>query len=69
LKVQTVFAGKTLTVTYHNPKQRSFGDYQIGTLSINGSPRDLQAGTSAIRFSRQEVLTWPEDVQIVVNLV
>ncbi|MBW6466888.1 MAG: cellobiose phosphorylase [Brevefilum sp.] len=69
LRVQTMFAGKKLSVTYHNQNHLSFGDYQIGSLSINGIEQDLQAGSSSIRFSRQDVLTWPDDVQIVVNLV
>jgi hypothetical protein len=56
-------------VTYRNQKHLSFGDYQIGSLTVNGIAHDLQAGSSSIRFPRQEVLTWPDDVQIVVNLI
>jgi cellobiose phosphorylase len=69
LCVQTVFAGKKLMVTYRNEKHLSFGDYQIGSLSVNGIDHRLQAGSSSIRFTRQDVLTWPDDVHVVVNLV
>lgn len=69
LSVQTVFAGKKLTVTYRNEKHLTYGDYQMGKLSVNGIEHDLQAGSSSICFLRKEVLTWPDEVQIVVNLV
>jgi cellobiose phosphorylase len=69
LSVQTVFAGKKLSVTYWNQNHLSFGEYQIGSLSINGSEHDLQAGLSSIRFPRQEVLTWPDDVHVELKLI
>jgi len=69
LSVQTVFAGKKLAVTYLNPKHLSYGDYHISQITVNGIENDLQAGSSSIRFPRMEVLNWPDDVDIVVNLI
>ena len=69
LSVQSVFGGKTLIVTYHNQKQLSFGDYKIGSITVNGIAHDQRAGSSMIRFPRGEVLTWPDHVHIVVNLI
>ena len=75
LSVQTVFAGKKLNVTYHNPNRLTYtkhsdsGHYCIGSVSVNGIQREVESSTQAIRFSRQEVLNWPDEVRIEVTLL
>ncbi len=74
LRVQTVFAGKKLEVIYRNPqrltyvKNTSSGGYCIGSFAVNGILHEVEAGACTIRFSRQEVLTWPDQVRIEVTL-
>jgi cellobiose phosphorylase len=74
LRVQTVFAGKKLEVLYHNPevltyaKHPASGGYCIGTISVNGNERAIETGALSVRFSRQEVRQWPDQVRIEVNL-
>lgn len=74
LSVQTNFAGKKLEVIYCNPnrltyaKPPSSAGYCIGSVSVNGIKKDLENGAQTIRFSRQEVLTWPDQVRIEVTL-
>lgn len=68
LSVDTIFAGKTITVTYHNPQRLTFGNYDLGGVSVNGKEIATPTGAHSVRFSRQEVLTWPDEVQILVIL-
>lgn len=74
LSVQTVFAGKKLQITYHNPSWLSYtkdpegGHYYIRSVSINGKAHNIEPGARAIRFSRQDVLKWPDEVEITLVL-
>jgi cellobiose phosphorylase len=43
--LQTLFAGRVIDVTYHNPAQREYGAYQIEAITIDGV---------AVKFDRTE---------------
>ncbi|MFU8827698.1 MAG: GH36-type glycosyl hydrolase domain-containing protein, partial [Brevefilum sp.] len=68
VRVETVFAGKKLTVTYHNPQRLTYGEYCFESVSVNGTRHDPRPGAVEVRFTRAEVLAWPDDVEIVVHL-
>jgi cellobiose phosphorylase len=68
LKVQTAFAGKTLEVIYTNPKRLSYRQYSILKISINGVEKHVHPGAVCVRFPRSELATWPEKVQIIINM-
>jgi cellobiose phosphorylase len=68
LRVDTVFAGKTIGVTYQNPRRLTYGDYQIGRLTVNGVDTPHPGGADSIRFAREEVHAWPDSVNITVEL-
>ncbi len=68
LCVETVFAGKTIEVTYHNPHRLAYGNYQIGRLAVNGVDTPHPDGADMVRFARKDVLAWPDSVRITVEL-
>jgi cellobiose phosphorylase len=37
VSVNTSFAGKNIRVNYHNPQRLDYGEYKIGSISINGN--------------------------------
>jgi cellobiose phosphorylase len=68
LKVQTTFAGKTIEVIYKNPKRLSYRQYSIVKISINGLEKNVHPEAVYVQFPRSEVTSWPEKVQIIVNM-
>ncbi len=68
LRVRTIFAGKTIHLTYRNPKNLRYGEYSIRRVVINNMERDLPSSSPFIRFPRKEVDTWPETVDISIEL-
>jgi cellobiose phosphorylase len=68
LSAETVFAGKTIKVTYQNIQRLTYGNYCLGSISVNGIEKSVQSGALSIRFPRREVLAWPDEVHILVNL-
>ncbi len=68
VSVETVFAGKKLKVTYHNPQRLTYEDYCVGLVSVNGTRYDTQPGALETRFPRAEVLAWPDQTAIEVVL-
>jgi len=69
LYVHTVFSGKNLTVVYRNPHKLSYGDYGIGSVSVNGRQFDALPGETCYRFPRADVEGWSEDVKLEVEFV
>lgn len=68
LCVKTVFAGKTIRLTYRNPKGLGYGDYSIRKVVINDIEQNLSSSLPAIQFPRQEVVAWPDNVDLVIEL-
>ena len=68
LTVQTVFAGKQLTVTYINSQRLTHGAYCFGLILVNGIERSFLPGACSIQIPRQEVLAWPEHVNFEITL-
>ena len=68
LRVTTTFAGKQLDIVYCNPEHLAYDQYTIGAYSINGKAYQPPDGTRALYFARAEVLNWPDEVHIRVNL-
>lgn len=68
LSVETLFAGKKLRVIYINPRKIKYGNYYIGRLSINGDEQPLPSKTSRFKIPRNDILSWPNEVQIEILL-
>jgi len=68
LRVETRFAGKKVEVSYLNPDRLTYGEYRIHSVKVNGVDIPVDEGLSSIRFERKEVLNWPGQVQIDVEL-
>jgi len=68
LKVQALFAGRAVEVIFNNPKQLSYGQYAFEKLIINGVEKPIDPLATFVQFPRSEVATWPDQVQIIVNL-
>lgn len=68
VRVRTLFAGKMIEVMYHNPKRLPYGDYCIGSVTVNGSVRTTPARARFVTILRNEVLAWPEETRVEVNL-
>jgi cellobiose phosphorylase len=67
--ITTVFAGKKLKISYHNPRRLEYGSYHIGSLEIDGgeAPFDLKIGQC--RIPREALLKQTcTDIQIDVYL-
>jgi cellobiose phosphorylase len=68
ISVRTQFAERHLVVNYKNPGRYSYGEYQIGKLSVNGVEKPVQKNSSSLCFPRVEVMTCPDDVTIDIHL-
>ena len=68
VKVETIFAGKKLEVIYRNPAKGSYGEYRISGVTVNGDRWDAGDNPRSIQFSREQVLSWHDDVQLVIDL-
>ena len=68
-KASTLFAGKTLQVTFENPERLEYGQYSIGEVKINGKSISLGARSSRVLIPRAKVEMLPEPVSITVKLL
>jgi cellobiose phosphorylase len=68
LTIRTFFGERHLVVNYKNPGKYSYGEYQIGKLSVNGVEKPVQKNSSSLCFSRVEVMTWSDDVTIDIHM-
>jgi cellobiose phosphorylase len=53
--LQTLFAGRALDVTYHNPLRLEYGAYQIKSVALNGVTAKFERIAGAIRIDRAVV--------------
>ncbi len=67
--VRTVFAGKRLEITYHNPEHLEYGEYRIGSIRVSGSAIPLPEHTDSALIARNAVDVWPAKTQVEVDLV
>ena len=68
VKVSARIASKRIEVTYHNPRDLSYGEYHLKRLTVNGKNVFLKPGLVEICFPRQEILTWQEPAKIFIEL-
>ena len=68
LSVRTSFAGKRLTVVYHNQARLSCGEYRLGEVFVNGTRHPSIDNPKFILFSRDEVNSWPDHTEINLTL-
>jgi cellobiose phosphorylase len=54
--VRTLFAGRRLEITYHNPARLTYGQYAVTEISISGKTQPIQPGGSRV-FLKREVIT------------
>ncbi|HPT24374.1 MAG TPA: cellobiose phosphorylase [Anaerolineaceae bacterium] len=69
LIARVLFAGRQLTVVYHNPMGLGYPAYRLGEARLNGRPLALEGEGKRARFSRGEVTGWPAESKIDINLV
>jgi len=69
IQVQTIFAGKSLTVIFKNPGHLTFGQYAINTVIVNSKAHQPSLEAESIEFPRNEVLDWPDQTEIVIDLL
>jgi len=69
-QIQTVFAGRTITVRYLNPDRLDFDAYKIQTLQLNGSPVTFRRETGRVVIPREMITQLPDKMphQITVTL-
>ncbi|MFO7586275.1 MAG: cellobiose phosphorylase, partial [Anaerolineales bacterium] len=67
--VQTLFAGKTLRVTYQNAQGLDYGKYKIGQVSVNGQEMPIEAVPAGIKIKRATLESLPERVEIFAELI
>lgn len=67
--VTTLFAGKLIQVTYHNPERLAFGQYRIESFSIDGQVTTQPAQVGKVTVPRVTILDNDGDpVRILVQL-
>lgn len=59
--IQTIFADRMLKVSYRNVKGLEYGEYQITSLSINGTQVTLQRVSEGVVISRAYISSLQED--------
>ena len=67
--VETLFAGKTLRVTYQNAQGLDYGQYKIGMVRVNGQEMLLKAVPGGVKIGRAAIESLAENVEILVELV
>jgi cellobiose phosphorylase len=69
-QIQTVFAGRTITVRYLNPDRLDFDAYKIQTLQLNGSAVTFRRETGRVVIPREMITQLPDKMphQITVTL-
>jgi cellobiose phosphorylase len=55
--VTTIFAGRSLTVMYHNPDRLDFGQYALETVQINNQPLSFHSEAAASITIPRRVVT------------
>jgi cellobiose phosphorylase len=66
--VCTQFAGRALEIVFENPQRLEYGQYRIGSLTINGVAHPPEAGAGRAVLRRSLLVTLPERSQVVVTL-
>ena len=59
--VETLFAGKKLRVTYHNPARLDYGTYCIESVHINGKPVTFDRSANAALLPRKTIAALADD--------
>jgi cellobiose phosphorylase len=56
----TLFAGRRLAITYHNPGRLEYGSYRVGAVLLDGQPVEVQAKAGVSLLARTNLLTLDE---------
>ncbi|MBN1666993.1 MAG: cellobiose phosphorylase, partial [Anaerolineales bacterium] len=65
----TLFAGRQVEITYHNPERLDYSQYQVGAVAINGKEVAFSSQEGKARLAREVLDSQPQDaIMIRVDL-
>ena len=67
--VRTLFAGRRLEITYHNPARLSYGQYTLKEIRIGGKTQPVQPGDPRVVLKRDVIVALPAEVVHRVDVV
>jgi cellobiose phosphorylase len=67
--VELIFADRKLTIQYSNEKNKEYGDYSIGRITLDGALCECEANINIIKRSRIEALDSEKEHVVLVELI